>query len=196
MSEAVQAAVECHLLAALGAASGRASVTFLGTVPLTVLRFGPDGDGLRRYATVGASAAPMQDPASPTLDPDRGPRAELVLTVRAAVDSVLRTLAVLCAAPAVEGLVLATGATLEVGTPLWDAAPFSAVLLGDDSGVPDLALPEPAEPVRFLSVQPVTAAEAAWKRAHGAAALHEQWLRHRTDLRDPVRAAVPLEVLA
>jgi len=38
----------------------------------------------------------------------------------------------------------------------------------------------------------MTAAEAAWKRVHGAAALQERWLSQRVDLRDPRRAAVGL----
>lgn len=190
---AVAPAVEAHLTGALGRPTGRASVTFLGAEPLTVLRFGPDGRGLRRYATVGASAAPMADPTSLAADPVRGPRAELVLSARAPVDSVLRALAAMCAAPAVDGLVLTPGACLELGEPLWEGAAFTAVLLAaPDALVPDLVLPEPADPVRFLPVLPLTAAEAAWKRAHGAAALQALWLTEGTDLHDPGRVCVAL----
>jgi hypothetical protein len=38
----------------------------------------------------------------------------------------------------------------------------------------------------------MTPNEAAWKRARGAEALQERWLRYGTDLRDPLREAVPL----
>ncbi|MCU1587149.1 MAG: hypothetical protein JWN31_642, partial [Frankiales bacterium] len=72
--------VELHLVGVLGHDSGRASVSFLGADPVVVLRFGPDNDGLMRYATAGMSRAPMADPASPVVDDD-GPRAELLLSV-------------------------------------------------------------------------------------------------------------------
>jgi hypothetical protein len=187
-------AVEAHLVAALGDPSGRAAVTFVGTDRIEVLRFGPDDQGLVRYATLGMSRAPMTDPAAALADPVRGPRAELVLSVRGGHDSVLRALAVLAAAPQVEGLVVVPGASLDVGAPLWDGAAFHAVLVAEPGGlVPDLSLPEPAEPVRFLPLLPMTSAEAAWKRVHGAEALRERWLRHGTDLRDPGRRAVPLQ---
>jgi hypothetical protein len=58
--------------------------------------------------------------------------------------------------------------------------------------VEDLVLPEPADPVRFLPLLPMTPNEAAHKRVHGAAELQERWLRHGTDLRDPQRRGVPL----
>ena len=119
----------------LGQDSGRAGVTFLGTERIDVLRFGPDGDGVTRYVTLGASRAPMTDPASPLVDPIAGPRAELVLSVRGRPDSVLRRLAVLAAAPAVEGIVLAPGTVVEVGEPLWDGARFSAVLIAEPGGL-------------------------------------------------------------
>lgn len=195
----VVAAVEAHLAAALGEPSGRASVTVLGTEPLDVLRFGPtagpEGEPLVRYATLGMSRHPMHDPADLAPDPVRGPRAELLLTVREPVDDVLRTLAVLAAAPSVEGLVIQPGASVDLQQPLWPGAAVSAVLVGEPGGlVPDLPLPPPADPVRFVPVLPMTAHEAAWKRVHGAAALEERWLAHGTDLRDPRRRGVPLGV--
>jgi hypothetical protein len=186
-------AVEAHLVAAFGEPSGRASVTFVGTDRIEVLRFGPDDAGVVRYATLGMSRAPMTDPAAALADPVRGPRAELVLSVRGAQDSVLRSLAVLAASPQVEGVVVAPGASLDVGGPLWEGAVFTAVLVAEPGGLlADLALPDPAEPVRFLPLLPMTNAEAAWKRVHGAEALQELWLKHGTDLRDPRRRAVPL----
>jgi hypothetical protein len=186
-------AVEEHLVRVLGKSSARASVTFVGAEPVEVLRFGPEPDGLFRYATVGMSRHPMADPVDPLPEPLRGPRAELLLSIRATVDSVLRKLAALAMTPFVEGVVVGPGAGLDLGEPLWEGAPFTAVLVGGPGGlVADLPLDPPAEPVRFLPVLPMTPSEAAWKRAHGAEAIQERWLRHGTDLRDPARRSVPL----
>ncbi|MEU9133050.1 suppressor of fused domain protein [Kitasatospora sp. NPDC048540] len=191
---AVLAAVEARLLTAFGEPAGRASVTFLGADRIEVLRFGPDTDALVRYATLGMSAAPMADPSAAVADPVRGPRAELVLSVRGGRDEVLRTLATFAATPQVEGLVVAPGGSLDLGAPLWPGAPFTSVLVAEPGGlVEDLELAEPAEPVRFLPLLPMTPNEAAFKRVQGAEALQERWLRHGTDLRDPQRRAVPLD---
>ncbi|MFF1561275.1 suppressor of fused domain protein [Streptomyces sp. NPDC058279] len=191
----ILALVEARLRTAFGEPDARAAVTFLGTDRIEVLRFA-EGD-LVRYATLGMSAHPMTDPTAVVADPLRGPRAELVLTVRAGLaptDKVLRPLAVLAASPMVEGLVVAPGASLDVGEPLWEGAPFSSVLVAESGGlVEDLDLDEPLEPVRFLPLLPMTANEAAWKRVHGAAALQERWLARGTDLRDPLRTAVALD---
>ncbi|MEU9144514.1 suppressor of fused domain protein [Streptomyces sp. NPDC048349] len=191
----ILALVEARLCTAFGVPDARAAVTFLGTDRIEVLRFA-EGD-LVRYATLGMSAHPMTDPTAVVADPVRGPRAELVLTVRgglAPTDKLLRPLAVLAASPQVEGLIVAPGASLEVGEPLWEGAPFSSVLVGEPGGlVEDLELDEPMDPVRFLPLLPMTANEAAWKRVHGAAALQERWLARGTDLRDPLRTAVALD---
>ncbi|MTE20873.1 suppressor of fused domain protein [Streptomyces sp. TRM43335] len=191
--------VETRLLGSLGEPDARAAVTFLGTDRIEVLRFpASDGDGgvLVRYVTLGMSAAPMTDPSAVLADPERGPRAELVLTVRAGeadTDKVLRPLAVLAASPQVEGVVVAPGASLDLGGPLWPGAPFTSVLVAESGGlVEDLELDAPMDPVRFLPLLPMTPNEAAWKRVHGAAALQERWLAHGTDLRDPRRTSVPL----
>ncbi|GAU65308.1 hypothetical protein SSP35_01_06470 [Streptomyces sp. NBRC 110611] len=196
----------------LGEPDARAAVTFLGTDRIEVLRF-VDGDVVR-YATLGMSAQPMTDPAGASpdhrpstsgfaaplsiviADPLRGPRAELVLSVRAGradTDKVLRALAVLAASPQVEGVVVAPGGSLDVGGPLWPGAPFTSVLVAEPGGlIEDLELDAPSDPVRFLPLLPMTPNEAAWKRVHGAEALQERWLRHGTDLRDPLRTGVPL----
>ncbi|MFC9811952.1 suppressor of fused domain protein [Streptomyces virginiae] len=191
----ILALVEARLRTAFGEPDARAAVTFLGTDRIEVLRFA-EGD-LVRYATLGMSANPMTDPTAVVADPVRGPRAELVLTVRAGLadtDKLLRPLAVLAASPQVEGLVVAPGASLDVGEPLWEGAPFSSVLVAEPGGlVEDLDLDEPMEAVRFLPLLPMTANEAAWKRVHGAAALQERWLARGTDLRDPLRSAVALD---
>ncbi|MGW7417085.1 suppressor of fused domain protein [Streptomyces sp. NPDC054863] len=191
----VLALVEARLRTALGEPDARAAVTFLGTDRIEILRF-MDGD-IVRYATLGMSAAPMADPTAALADPVAGPRAELVLSVRAGLadtDKVLRPLAVLAASPQVEGLVVAPGASLEVGEPLWPGASFRSVLVAEAGGlVEDLELDPPMDPVRFLPLLPMTANEAAWKRVKGAQELQERWLAHGTDLRDPLRAGVPLD---
>ncbi|GHJ35803.1 suppressor of fused domain protein [Streptomyces sp. TS71-3] len=218
------ALVEARLVAALGEPDARAAVTFVGTDRIEVLRFHAEGDpgegaephtgstgggapaggrtatagpGIVRYATLGMSAQPMTDPTAAVADPVRGPRAELVLSVRAGVadtDKVLRPLAVLAASPQVEGVVVAPGGSLDVGEPLWPGARFSSVLVAEPGGlVEDLELAPPLDPVRFLPLLPMTGTEAAWKRVHGAGALQERWLGNGTDLRDPLRGAVRLD---
>lgn len=195
--------VEARLHSVFGAPDARAAVTFLGAERIEVLRFA-DGD-LLRYVTLGMSAQPMNDPLATVADPIRGPRAELLLSVRAGVaetDKVLRPLAVLGASPQVEGVVVAPGNSLDVGEPLWPGAPFSAVLVAEGGDLVEDLVPDPlpdppsdplSDPVRFLPLLPMTPAEAAWKRVRGAAALQERWLSHGTDLRDPLRGAVALD---
>ncbi|WP_316740329.1 suppressor of fused domain protein [Streptomyces sp. MK7] len=191
--------VEARLRSALGEPDARAAVTFLGTDRIEVLRFpGEDGEGaIVRYATLGMSAHPMTDPTAVLADPVKGPRAELLLSVRAGLadtGKVLRPLAVLAASPQVEGVVVAPGASLDVGEPLWPGAPFTSVLVAEPGGlVEDLELDAPLDPVRFLPLLPMTPNEAAWKRVHGAQALQERWLAKGTDLRDPARRPAPLE---
>lgn len=187
----VLAKVSEHLQNHLGVDPVRASVTFLGVPPMQVLRFAPDGDGLVRYATLGCARAPMGDPDAVVADPLRGPRAELVLTTRHPLDGVLRSLAVLACSPAVEGVVLQADALLDLSEPLWEGAPFTAVLLGA-SPVPELVLPPPMDPVALLKVTPVTATEAAWVRLRGADALRQAWTEADVDVSDPYRSAVTL----
>lgn len=183
--------VEAHLLTTFGEPSGRAEVTFVGTDPVEMLRFGPDEDGLVRYATVGMSRFPLQDSMSLQFEPIHGPRAEVVLSVRGLHDSLLRNLAMLAASPAVEGLTIEAGDSLDLGASLWEGAPFTAVLVGEPGGlVEDLRLDWPRDPVRFFPLIPMTKDEAAWKRAKGVAALEQQWLEHGVDVRDPERGSV------
>ncbi|MGW4632334.1 suppressor of fused domain protein [Nocardia sp. NPDC004415] len=169
-----------------------ASVTFLGLEPIEILRI--PGDGVVHYATLGGSRHPMGDPSDLLADPLRGPRAELVLTLLLSAGpqaGVAKSLGVLVATPSVEGVVLQADALLDLGEPLWRNALFTAVLLGE-SDVPEVALPEPAEPVRYLSVTPITATEAAWVRVRGAQALRDAWTEAGIDVRDPSRGAVNL----
>ncbi|WP_225725045.1 MULTISPECIES: suppressor of fused domain protein [unclassified Nocardia] len=175
-----------------GAGVDSASVTFLGLEPIEILRI--PGDELVHYVTLGGSRHPMGDPAAALADPVRGPRAELVLTLRSGVGAqsgLARSLGVLAATPAVEGVVLQADALLDLGEPIWRDAPFTAVLLGD-SDIPDVVLPERADPVRYFAVTPVTATEAAWVRVRGAQALRDAWAEAGIDVRDPRRGAAAL----
>lgn len=185
------AKVSEHLQTHLGSDPVRASVTFLGVAPMAVLRFRSDADGLVHYATLGCARAPMGDPDAVVADPVRGPRAELVLAARRPVDGVVRSLAVLACSPAVEGVVLQADALLDLSEPLWQDAPFTAVLLGA-STVPELVLESPLDAVALLSVTPVTATEAAWVRLRGADALRQAWIEADVDVSDPDRSAVTL----
>lgn len=171
-----------------------ASVTFLGSEPIEVLRYRPDADGVVHYVSVGCAKHPMADPSEIIADPVRGPRAEVVLGVRdiGPADGIARSLAVLAAAPGVDGVVLAPDALIDFGSPLWQGArgpvPFTAVLLSE-STIADLELPAPAEPVRFLTATPITPTEGAWVRIKGPDALRQAWIDDGVDMLDPNRRA-------
>ncbi|MGD1170549.1 suppressor of fused domain protein [Mycobacterium seoulense] len=170
-----------------------ASVTFLGTEPIEVLRF-RGRDGLMHYVSLGCSRYPMTDPAQIIDDQTRGPRAEVVLRLRdpGPVTGIARSLAVLAATPAVEGLVLAADALVDLGSPLWAGpsgrVPFTAVLLGP-SDIEDLPLEPPRDPVQFLLATPITATEAAWVRLKGAEAMRQAWANDGVDVLNPNRPA-------
>ena len=169
-----------------------ASVTFLGTEPIEVLRFHSGADGLVHYVSLGCSRHPMTDPTEMLADPQRGPRAEIVLSLRnpGPATGIARSLAILAATPAVDGVVLNAGALIDLGSPLWAwptaLVPFTAVLLGH-SDIPDLPLDPPRDPVKFLSATPVTATEAAWVRLKGAQAMRQAWQNDGVDPLDPKR---------
>ncbi|MGH3968218.1 MAG: suppressor of fused domain protein [Mycobacterium sp.] len=171
-----------------------ASVTFLGAEPIEVLRFAPGDDGVAHYVSLGCSRHPMVDPAHIVADPQRGPRAEIVLRLhdRGPMSGLARSLAVVAATPAVEGVILAPDALIDLGSPLWarpsGRGPFTAVLLGR-SGIADLPLEPPRDPVSFLSTTPITATEAAWVRLKGADAMREAWEADGVDVLDPNRRA-------
>lgn len=190
----VLAAVRAHLgehfnAAGITAEPVSASVTFLGTERIEVLRFGPAGLDLYHYVTLGCSRHPMFDPTELVSDPIHGPRAEVVLSLRGPTPGGLaRSLAVLAAAPAVEGLVLEADALIDLETQLFDSAPFSAFLLGP-SDIGEVTLPDPLSPVTVLSATPITATEAAWVRLKGADAMREAWQTDGVDVLDPTRRA-------
>ncbi len=175
-----------------GAEPDSASVTFLGTEPIEVLRF--RGGGLVHYVSLGCSRHPMTDPTEIVAEPLRGPRAEIVLRLRdpGPATGIARSVAVLAATPAVDGVVLVADALIDLGSPLWawptGRVPFTAVLLGD-SDIPDLPLDAPRDPVKFLSATPITATEAAWVRLKGAEAMRQAWSNDGVDVLDPKRPA-------
>ena len=184
----VLATVRDHLVSHLGPDPQEASVTFLGAAPIRILRFVEVETGLVRYATLGCSAEPMGDPSALVPDPT-APRAELSLVLRGGVDGIIRALAVLAAAPAVEGLVLTGGALIDLGEPLWPGATFTAVVLRDPE-IPDVELGGESAPVRVFRAVPVTHTEAAWVRLKGAAELEVAWAEAGIDITDPDRRAV------
>jgi hypothetical protein len=174
-----------------------ASVTFLGAEAIDVLRYRVEANGphaVVNYVSLGCSRHPMVDPTAVLADPELGPRAEVVLQLRdtKAITGLARSLAIVAASPAVEGVVLMPDALVDLGGPLWAKAsvrvPFTAVLLGD-SDIAELPLDPPRDPVRFLSATPITATEAAWVRLKGADAMREAWRADGVDVLDPNRPA-------
>ena len=173
----------------ISAEPDEASVTFLGTERIDVLRFGPDDNGVSHYVSLGCSRHPMLDPTEMVTDALHGPRAEVVVALRGPSPTGLaRSLAIVAAAPAVEGLVLEADALIDLESPLWDASSFSAFLLGR-STIDDVPLIEPLRPVTILSATPITATEAAWVRLKGADAMREAWQQDGVDVFDPERPA-------
>jgi hypothetical protein len=168
---------------------GEASVTFLGADRIDILRFGPDADGVNHFVSLGCSRYPMGDPTDFVTGSEHGPRAEVVISLRAANPSGLaRSLAVLAASPAVEGLILEPDALVDLETPLFEGSPFTAFLLGG-SEISPVALPDPLSDVTVLQATPITATEAAWVRLKGAEAMREAWLADGVDVLDPSRRA-------
>jgi hypothetical protein len=170
-----------------------ASITFLGTERIDVLRFGPDGrpgmEDVNHFVSLGCSRHPMFDPTELVTDAIHGPRAEVTVALRGATPKGLaRSVAVLAAAPAVEGLVLEPGALVDLGEPLFDRAPFTAFLLSD-SEIGEIALPGPIAPVAVLTATPITPTEAAWVRLKGADAMRDAWTADGVDILDPDRPA-------
>jgi hypothetical protein len=131
----------------------------------------------------------MIEPTEVMAGPTTGPRAEVVVALRGSTPTGLaRSIAVVAAAPAVEGLVLTADALVDLETPLWERTPFTAVLLGA-SDIGDVELAAPLEPVTVLSATPITATEAAWVRLKGAEAMREAWRVDGVDVLDPARPA-------
>ncbi len=186
-SSSVADALRAHF----GQSPSTASVSFLGVDPIEVLRFEPI-PGEWAYLTFGMSRHAMTA-ATDTVRSADGPRAELMLHVRATGQDNLdawRQLAVLAAAPAVEGVVYSVGMTVDLGQVIAGGSRCTGVVV-TDSAVEDV--PTAAGPVRILQVIPATANELAWSRVHGSADLIELWQASGTDLMDLGRGAVALE---
>lgn len=165
-----------------------ASVTFLGVERMDVLRFAT-GDGYC-FVSLGCSRHPMAEASASVIDPIRGPRAEVVMSLHAGspTTGLVRSLSVIAATPAVDGVVLTEDLLVDLSTPLWEGAPFTGVLLGA-SDIPEVALDPPRDPVRFLSAVPITQTEAAWVRLKGAEAMRQAWADDGVDVTDPRRRA-------
>jgi hypothetical protein len=176
----------------------RASVTFLGLESIDVLRYSIVPNGVA-YVSLGCSRHPMGEPDQIVVDPTAGPRGEVVIRMRLSGKStgstqlrgLHRTVAMLAAAPAVEGLVLTADALIDLGEPLWEGATFTAVVLEDDEIGP-CGLPGDLEDVNFFRAIPVTANEAAWVRLKGVDALRAAWDEADIDVNDPGRAGATI----
>jgi hypothetical protein len=109
---------------------------------------------------------------------------EIVVSLRgpAVGAGLARSVAVLAAAPAVEGLIPVPDALVDLGQPVWKGVPFTAFLLGHSRI-------ELYAGVRFLQAIPVSANEAAWLRLKGADAMRQAWQEDGVDVLDPGRAA-------
>lgn len=169
--------IRAHLRAHFAGAGIRAepetaSVTFLGMEPIDVMRFGPAAGGVIHYVSVGGSRY-REDEAAP---------AEMVVSLRgpAVGTGMARSVAVLAATSAVEGLIPVPDALVDLGQPLWASARFTAFLLGTSNI-------EPVSGVEFLAATPITATEAAWVRLKGADAMREAWRDDGVDILDPRR---------
>lgn len=187
----VLAAVDAALADHFGHRPQRASVSFVGVDPVEVLRFEPI-PGERAYVSLGMSGRPMTGADEAVVD-TAGPRAELMLHLRDPADGhadVWRRLAVLAAAPVVEGVVYRAGMSVEIGEPLSPGSGCVGVVLAE-SAVP--AIESPAGPVAVLQVLAATSTELAWCRVRGSAALTERWREHGTDLLDLTRRPVALD---
>ncbi|MBJ7463518.1 MAG: suppressor of fused domain protein [Mycolicibacterium sp.] len=182
--------LQAHFTAAgVLAEPAEASVTFLGADRISVLRYGPDGGGVNHFVSVGCSRYPMVDPTNLVTDTEHGPRAEVVVSLRPPSPAGLaRSMAVLAAAPSVEGLVLEPDALIDLSGPLFEGAPFTAFLLGPSS-IDDVALPDPLSDVTILQATPITPTEAAWVRLKGAEAMREAWRTDGVDVFDANRRA-------
>jgi hypothetical protein len=183
--DAVDAALGRHF----GSPPSRASVSFMGVDPIEVLRFEPIPDE-RAYLSLGMSRHPMT-PATAPVQAGDGPRAELLLHLRDGPDEyadVWRQVAVLAAAPAVEGVVYCAGMTIDLGQPIASGSRCTGVLVVDG---PIAVVESTVGPVTVLQAVPATTTELAWCRVRGSGALCERWTEQGIDLldlaRDPVR---------
>lgn len=169
-------------------APARASISFLGVDPIEVLRYADDGRD--HYLSLGMSRYPMVDPAADVIDERGAPRAELMLSVTGRPDAVWRRLALLAAAPAVEGAVYAPGNRVDVAEPLCPGSRCTGAVLSEGPLQP-IAVTGVAD-VLVLRLLPATQTELAWARVHGSDELLQRWQNAGTDLIDLMRDPVGL----
>lgn len=187
----VEAAFDEHF----GQRAARASISFVGVEPIDVLRYEPI-PGETAYLSLGMSRRPMTSADESVADVS-GPRAELMLHLHDATTGTAeawRSLAILAAAPAVEGVVYKAGMTVDLGQPLASgsrctgavvvAAPLAPVLI-------TAAEPHAAD-VAVLQLLPATSTELAWARVRGGGALQELWREQECDLLDLGRRGADL----
>jgi hypothetical protein len=165
-------------------------MSFLGVEPIDVLRFEPI-PGEVAYLSLGMSRHPMSAPSSVEIVPTHGPRAEFMLHVREAGGhaDAWRQLAVLAAAPAVEGVVYSPGMTVDLGQPLATGSRCTGVVVLESAIAP---IDTEGGPVDVFSATPATSTELAFSRVHGSAALRERWASQLIDLLDLGRRAADL----
>ncbi len=186
MLDAVEAALREHF----GQPPVRASVSFLGVEPIEVLRFEPV-PGERAYVSLGMSRRPMTGAAETVQRPD-GPRAELFVHLHDPTDAyadLWRALAVLAAAPVVEGAVYRAGMTVDTGQPLAPHTRCTGGLVAESSLQP---VATAGGAVEVLQLVPATHSELAWARVQGAGALHRRWQEQHVDVTDLGRAGASL----
>lgn len=169
-------------------APARASVSFLGLDPIEILRY-PDG-AVDHYLSLGMSRHPMSDPSEVMIATETAPRAELLLSAAGRPEPLWRNLAVLAAAPAVEGAVYRSANRVDLGEPLCPGSRCTGGVLADAELQP-ITLPGLAD-VQVLRVLPATQTELAWARVHGSEQLQRRWLAAGTDLTDLMRDPVEL----
>ena len=189
-SDGTLALVEQALVDHFGQSPVRASVSFVGVAPIEVLRFEPI-PGERAYLTLGMSREAMTS-AAQTVQSEDGPRAELMLHIDDPTDQftdVWRQVAVLAAAPAVEGVVYSAGMTVDLGHPLVAGSSCTGVVV---TGSAIDAVATPLGPVEILLATPATQNELAWARVRGSAELTARWKDRDVDLLDLARQQVDL----
>jgi hypothetical protein len=181
------AELESAFRSAFDAEPARASVSFVGVDPIEVLRFG--AQGLISYVTLGMSRHVMT-PGDALVQSQDGPRAELLMQARTDAGEGWRQLALLAAAPAVEGIVYRDGMTVDLGAALTLGSRCSGGLIVTSAIAP---VETSVGAVVVFRVVPATATELAWCRVHGSALLRQRWDEQGVDLLDLRRPAARLD---
>lgn len=180
-------AVEAAYLQHFEVAPDRASVSFLGVEPIEILRYA-DG-GIDHFLSLGMSRHAMVDPALAVIDSE-SPRGELMLSARTPPGDLWKSVAILAAAPAVEGVVYAVGNRIDLGQPLVAGSRCTGGIL-QRSALRPVNVAGLSD-VLVFQVLPATANELAWARIHGTDSLVARWKQAATELTDLMRESVRL----